>query len=112
MAMLKRSFTAVIERNVEVEGRLETEPYETGWASEARWFVHILAADPGTELTIQSEISPDGQTWCPHESEPAARTGTGLVSLPLRMLSPWQRLVLTTHPVRPVKVIVYLSLRE
>jgi hypothetical protein len=112
MAMLKRSFTAVIERNVVVNGRLETEPYETGWASEARWFVHVLAADPGIELTIRSEISPDGLTWCPHESGPVGRTGPGLISLPLRMLSPWQRLVLSTHTARPVKVIVYLSLRE
>lgn len=113
IAMLKRSFTAVIERNVTVQGRLETEPYETAWAGEARWFVHVLAGDATTELQIASEISPDGLTWCPHEAKPAKRIGPGLITLPLTMLSPWQRLVLTTQPASsPIKVIVYLTLRE
>ncbi len=110
--MLNRAFTAVIERNVIVEGRLETEPYETAWASEARWFVHVLAAGAETKLTITSEISPDGLTWCAHESDGVTRTGPGLLSLPLKMLSPWQRLVLTTSPADPIKVIVYLTLKE
>jgi len=111
--MLKRSFTAVIERNVTLQGRLETEPYETAWAGEARWFVNVLSAEPKTKLQISSEISPDGLTWCPHEGEPVSRIGQGLISLPLRMLSPWQRLVLTTQPSKAqIKVIVYLTLRE
>jgi hypothetical protein len=111
--MLKRAFTAVIERNVLVEGRLETEPYETAWAGEARWFVHVLDADPSTILTIVSEISPDGLTWCEHEAGPAELRGSGLVSLPLTLISPWQRLVLTTRDgTRPPKVIVYLTLKE
>ena len=111
--MLKRSFTAVVERNVTVSGRLETEPYETAWAGEARWFVHVLSADPKTTLQIASEISPDGLTWCPHEAPAAKRLGPGLITLPLTMLSPWQRLVLTSQPAEdPVKVIVYLTLRE
>lgn len=111
--MLKRSFTAVIERNVVVDGKLVSEPYETAWAGEARWFVHVLSGDPDTTLTIHSEISPDGLTWCPHEAEAVQRTGPGLVSLPLKMLSPWQRLVLVTQPsARPIKVIAYLTLRE
>jgi hypothetical protein len=111
--MLKRSFTATIERNVVVDGRLVTEPYETAWAGEARWFVHVLSADADTRLRIASEISPDGLTWCAHEAPPVERVGPGLLSLPLRMLSPWQRLVLTTPPgARPIKVIVYLTLAE
>lgn len=111
--MLKRSFTAVVERNVTVQGRLETEPYETAWAGEARWFVHVLSADAGTELRIASEISPDGLTWCPHEAASVSRRGPGLLSLPLTLLSPWQRLVLTTEPsAQAIKVIVYLTLRE
>lgn len=111
--MMKRSFTAVVERNVTVTGSLESEPYETGWAGEARWFVHVLAADPQTTLQIASEISPDGLTWCPHEAAPAKHAGPGLFSLPVPMPGPWQRLVVTARPeTDPVKVIVYLTLRE
>jgi hypothetical protein len=111
--MLSRSFTAVIERNVTFQGRLESEPYETAWAGEARWFVHVLSADVKTKLQIASEISPDGLTWCAHEAAPVSRIGPGLVCLPLTMLSPWQRLVLSTEPnSSPIKVIVYLTLKE
>lgn len=111
--MMKRSFTAVIERNITFQGRLESEPYETAWAGEARWFVHVLSADDKTTLQIASEISPEGLTWCPHEAAPVSRIGPGLLCLPLNMLSPWQRLVLTTQPdSNPIKVIVYLTLRE
>lgn len=109
--MLNHAFTAVVERNVLVEGRLETEPYETAWAGEGRWFVHVLSAEPDAKLDIASQISPDGLTWCPHESHPVSRTGPGLLSLPLHDLSPWQRLVLTSPSARPLKVIVYLCLK-
>jgi hypothetical protein len=109
--MLNHAFTAVIERNVAIDGKLVTEPYETAWAEEGRWFVHVLAAEPDAKLEIASEISPDGLTWCPHESQPVSRMGPGLLSLPLRALSPWQRLVLTSPSTRPLKVIVYLCLK-
>jgi hypothetical protein len=111
--MLKRAFTAVIERNIAIQGRCETEPYETAWAGEARWFVHVLSGDVNTVLNIASELSPDGLTWCPHEAAPVKRVGPGLVTLPLSMPGPWQRLILTTDPsAGPIKVIVYLTLRE
>ena len=111
MAMLNHAFTAVVERNVAVEGRLVTEPYETAWAGEGRWFVNVLSAEPDARLEIASEISPDGLTWCSHEADPVSRTGPGLLSLPLRMLSPWQRLVLTSASPKPLKVIAYLTLK-
>jgi hypothetical protein len=110
--MMKHAFTAVVERNVSIDGTLVTEPYETAWAGEGRWFVHVLSAEPDATLEIAAEISPDGLTWCPHEADAVRRTGPGLVSLPLRMLSPWQRLVLTCSSPRPAKAIVYLCLRE
>jgi hypothetical protein len=111
--MLKRAFTAVVERNVVVNGRLETEPYETPWASEARWFVYVLQAGPSAAVQISAEVSPDGLTWCPHEAAPAERRGPGLLSLPLTALGPWQRLVVTADQApMPPKVIVYLCLKE
>jgi hypothetical protein len=111
--MLNRAFTAVIERNVEIAGRLESEPYETAWASVGRWFVNVLKAGQATGVRIAAEVSPDGLTWCPHEAPSVERRGPGLVSLPLTQLGPWQRLVVTADndPV-PTKVIVYLCLKE
>ena len=32
---VRRSYTAIVERNVRWEGEFATEPYEAAWASEA-----------------------------------------------------------------------------
>jgi hypothetical protein len=110
--MLSRSFTAVIERNVTFDDVFTTEPYETAWAVEARWFVHVLDASPGASIEIASEVSPEGITWCPHEARPVGLQGRGLVTLALTQVGPWQRLKgCVTGPDAQVKVIVYLTLR-
>ena len=60
-----------------------TEPYETAWAAEARWFVHVLEASPGARLEVAAEVSPEGITWCGHEARPVDLQGQGLVTLAL-----------------------------
>ena len=62
-----------------------TEPYEAGWASEARWFVRVLeAAGEGAELLVHPQISPDGLFWCDEGSAPLVAHGPGLYSCALR----------------------------
>ena len=39
---LRRSYTAVVERNALWQGDFATEPYEAAWASEAIFFVRAL----------------------------------------------------------------------
>ena len=39
---LRRSYTAVVERNREWRGLFATEPYEAAWASEAIFFIRAL----------------------------------------------------------------------
>jgi len=109
--MLRRTFTAVVERNVWFDTGFATEPYETGWAIEARWFVHVLEAAPGTRLTIAAETSPEGLTWCPHEGVPATIEGAGLVTLGLLNIGPWQRLVCILGPGMKARAIFYLTLK-
>ena len=90
---MRRSFTAVVERNASVEGAFETEPYEAGWASEARWFVRVQSAEgKAPRLTCQPQISPDGLEWCDEESEPLVLRGSGLGTLKLRDFGGWLRL--------------------
>ena len=59
---MRQSQSAVIERGAELESVLETEPFETAWAGEARWFVQHVGGD-GT-ATYVTQVSPDGLTWC------------------------------------------------
>jgi hypothetical protein len=110
--MLARSFTAVIERNVTFEGEFTTEPYETAWASEARWFLHVLDATPGAVVDAQVQVSPEGLTWCDHECPPRRHEGSGLFTVPLREVGPWLRLKgVVSGPEARIKAIVYLTLR-
>ena len=41
---MRESHTAVVERNVVLEGPFATEPYEVAWASEAIYFLRVLAS--------------------------------------------------------------------
>ena len=109
--MLRRSFTAAIERNVDFTDGFVSEPYETGWAIEARWFVNVLAGAPDAEVEITAETSPDGLAWCAHEATPVTRTGPGLMTLPLANLGPWQRLVFRVRGAESVRGICYLTLK-
>ena len=62
--MLRRSFTAVLEKNATFGADFATEPYEVGWATEARWFVNVLEVERGVTLRLTPQVSPDGLHWC------------------------------------------------
>lgn len=63
--MLRESQTAIVARNERWTGRVATEPYEAGWASEAVLFVRALAKGKGKPGRARVEISPDGMRWVP-----------------------------------------------
>jgi hypothetical protein len=112
--MVRRSFTAVLERNATFTDDFATEPYETGWASEARWFIRVLEMS-GTDvrLTIDPQISPDGLFWCSEGTPPLVIREPGLYSFPLRDFGHWLRLQGRLVGVDPsVKVLIYLALKE
>ena len=60
---LRRSFTAVVERNVRWQGDFASEPYEAAWASEAIFFVRALSDVIGTGGKARVQISADGIRW-------------------------------------------------
>ena len=111
--MLPRSHTAVLERNVEIRSELWTEPYEAAWAGEARWFLNVVDASPGTSVEIATFLSPDGLCWCPHESSRLHFEGVGLQTLRVPDFCPWLRLNVEVGGASPyIKTIIYLSLRQ
>jgi len=111
--MLRRSHTAVLEKNEVFTENFETEPYETGWACEAIWFVRVLEATPGTKLVAHAQVSPDGLFWCDKGDAPLSLEGEGLVHLPLRDFGGWLRLRCELKGERPsAKVLIYLFLKE
>lgn len=112
--MINQSFTAVVERNTTFTEAFLTEPYETGWAKEARWFVRVLSMTDGASLTVRSQLSPDGLFWCDAECPGLTIAGTGTYTLPLAPgFGHWLALKgeLTGNDPQ-VKVIIYLTLKE
>jgi hypothetical protein len=112
--MLRRSFTAVIEKNTTWSSNFDTEPYETGWASEARWFIRIVSVKGnGAGLAVTPQISPDGLFWCDEGHTPLVLSKPGQYSFALRDFGHWLRLkaeVLGTDSA--IKVMMYLALKE
>ncbi len=111
--MLKRSFTAVLEKNSTFCADFATEPYEVGWATEARWFVNVLEVGESVTLRLTAQVSPDGLYWCDEGSPPMEIDRRGLASMPLANFGPWLRLKgqLLDQP-GCVRVLIYLALKE
>jgi hypothetical protein len=111
--MLNRSHTAVLERNVLIKSEFFTEPYELAWADRARWFINVLGADEGTRVRLQTEMSPDGLVWCPHENSVGEFEANGLLALRVDDPGPYTRLRVTVlQPGKKLKAIIYLSMRQ
>jgi len=60
---LRRSYTAIVERNVIWKGEFASEPYEAAWASEAIFFVRALEVSPDFNGSARVQISADGIHW-------------------------------------------------
>jgi hypothetical protein len=67
MPVLKESATAVLLRGDRVTDGFATEPYETGWASEA--VVFVLGLDDGAGGNLSAQLSPDGMNWVDEGAE-------------------------------------------
>lgn len=112
--MVRRSFTAVIEKNATWSSDFETEPYETGWATEARWFIRILELKgKDAAFAVTPQVSPDGLFWCDEGREQLVMREPGMYSFALRDFGGWLRLKAKVSGGEPsVKGLIYLALKE
>lgn len=118
--MMRRFFSAVLEQGNSFAQDFETEPFEAGWAREARWFVRVLEAS-GSEVMLEAmpQISPDGLVWCDDEERAegirlhADAPAPAMVSFKQSEFGNWLRLKVRLSGHEPkVKVLVYLALKE
>jgi hypothetical protein len=85
--------TVVLERLKDFTGDFETEPYETGWAREAIFFIRVHAMAPGgTILNAFPQISADGIEWMNDGSAFAPISGPGDSFLRVSHFGGWLRL--------------------
>jgi hypothetical protein len=113
---MRKSFTAVLERNSTFTEDFTTEPYEVGWASEARWFVRALELNgAGTHrLRLVTQLSPDGLVWVDDDqSAETYCTGPGMLTWPVREFGHWMRLRAVLEGAdASTKVLIYLALKS
>jgi hypothetical protein len=111
---MRQSHTAVLARNERWAGRVETEPYETAWASEAVFFLRALepaSCPSGVRLRVQ--ISPDGMRWCNEGTEiPLSGDPDTATFARVRHFGGWLRLAGDLPEGVSVTVIAYLNLKE
>lgn len=110
---LRRSYTAVVERNVQWSGDFSTEPYETAWASEAIFFIRALKVDNEKPIQAQVQISPDGIRWVDEGTVVTLPTHPDEVAhCKVSHFGGWLRLSGQLDNDQSITVIVYLSLKE
>lgn len=110
---MKKSHTAVVERNVMWEGHFESEPFETAWASEAIYFVRVLEVSGDGESGVgHIQISPDGIHWVDEGTEIQLPETPNVAFARIRNFGGWLRLVGEVPQGTQIKVILYLALKE
>jgi hypothetical protein len=110
---IRRSHTAVLEKNSTFTSDFATEPYEVAWATEARWFIRLFECEGNQpDLHLQVQVSPDGLEWCNVPGE-LTLDRPGLYTLVVAQFGHWLRLNGTLHgeDVR-IRTQILLALKE
>jgi len=94
-------------------GDFVVEPYEAAWASEAIYFVRVLAAEnlPAHSMA-RAQISPDGIHWCDEGTTVPLLVEPGLTFARVSHFGGWLRLTGNLAYGANLTVIVYLVLKE
>ena len=110
---MRRSYTAVVERNALWKGDFATEPYEAAWASEAIFFVRALEVSPDFSGIARVQISADGIHWvdeCTYIDLPREKDEVAFCKV--SHFGGWLRIVGGVQPRREIRVLVSLALKE
>jgi len=111
--MIRRSHTAIVERNVRWTGAFASEPYEAAWASEAVFFIRTLEpAKLHPKATARVQLSPDGMVWTDEGTTVPLSADPGVSFGRVRHFGGWLRLAGELRQGETVTVIVYLVLKE
>lgn len=110
---MRNFLTYVLLRQETLETITVTEPCETGWASEAIFFLHIQSTDNSTyTVTVKAQISVDGINWIDHEILPLMIHSDGHYFLKMKEFGGWLRLFIHTTQSENCIATVQLALKE
>lgn len=108
-----QSQTAVLERNTVLSGEFATEPFEVAWAREGRWYFQALERTGTPEVSMTTQISPDGITWLDLDDTVMRVASEPVTSWAVREFGHWLRIRGTVEgESASVKVRIYLALKS
>lgn len=107
---MQTTHTSVLARRVRIAEEFATLPHEVGWAREAVVFVQAEGDHP--DLTISTEISPDGINWIERGEPVVLDAAEHLVDLPVTLFGNWLRVRLTgAGPDSTARILIHLNLK-
>lgn len=107
---MQNTNTSVLARRVRITSDYATLPYEAGWATEAVFFTQVEGEHP--ELTISTDISPDGINWIARGDARTLREDETIAESGLTVFGNWVRLRIDgVSEERPARVLVHLNLK-
>ena len=110
---VRRSYTAIVERDVLWEGEFVTEPYEAAWASEAIFFLRALEVSPNLAATARVQISADGIHWADEGAEmDLPVTKDAVTFCKVSHFGGWLRITGEVRSPAELRVLVSLALKE
>ncbi len=110
---LRRSYTAIVERNVLWQGDFASEPYEAAWACEAIFFVRALDVSPVFGGMANVQISADGIHWADEGAVFNLPTAEGAVTFcKVTHFGGFLRIKGRLAADERIKVLVSLALKE
>lgn len=108
---MQTTYTSVLARRVWIDSDYRTAPYEAGWAREAVLFTQVEGDHP--ELTITTEISPDGINWLKKGVAQTLLADEPIAANELTVFGNWLRLSITGATAEQrARVLVHVSLKS
>lgn len=107
---MRNFYTATLERHTKFANDFATEPFETGWASEALFFVRIEEFSGSGPVRARAQISADGVHWIDEGAAFEPMAGIGDYFIRLRHFGGWLRLVGTVDG--EMEATIHLVLKE
>lgn len=102
--------TSVLTRREWISSDYVTLPYEAGWATEAVFFTQVEGEHP--ELTVSTEISPDGIAWITRGESRTLTAATSITENSVTVFGNWLRLrVEGASEQQPARILIHVNLK-
>ena len=109
---MKQFFASTVEQRKTFDSDFQTHPMETGWASEAIFFIVIEEISDGLVLDASVEISFDGVSWVSEGTRFERITGTGTYFVRVSHFGNWLRIQGKLNGGGATRLSVHLHLKE